>query len=203
MAVLPENLQFTDDFPPIPTAAWETRIVKDLRGKPLENLVWDAADELALQPYYRSDDVKPHSIPHGPRQNNAWTIRQDITHPDVSQARAAIEAALTQNITSLGFVDHGVESTSSGLPLTQASTWTKVLDPIDLGNTSIHLLCGYPEPAVFEAFSQAVAARADAPAGSSDASPVRDVLFGKLEKDALAQRWDLLVNRIQKNAWGP
>lgn len=200
MAVLPENLQFTDDFPPIPTAAWEARIVKDLRGKPLEDLVWDAADELALQPYYRSDDVEPHSIPHGPRQTNAWAIRQDIIHPDISQARAAIEAALAQGITSLGFVDQGAESTSTGLPLTQASTWATLLERLDLATTPIHWTCGAAEPAVFTAFSKAVAAHADTLAGSADANPIRDVLLGDLDRNALAQCWDVLANQIQENA---
>jgi len=51
-----EDLNLTRDFPPVPTAAWEAVIQKDLKGADYEKrLVWRTEEQLAIRPYYRSE----------------------------------------------------------------------------------------------------------------------------------------------------
>ena len=49
-----EILNLGSDFPPVPTAAWEAAIAKDLKGADYEKkLVWRTEEGLAVRPYYR------------------------------------------------------------------------------------------------------------------------------------------------------
>ena len=51
-----EILSLRDDFPPVPTAAWEAAIAKDLKGADYEKkLVWRTEEGLAVRPYYRQE----------------------------------------------------------------------------------------------------------------------------------------------------
>ena len=51
-----ENSLF-HDFPPIATLAWLDKITDDLKGIPFEKLVWNAADGLHIDPFYRQEDL--------------------------------------------------------------------------------------------------------------------------------------------------
>lgn len=60
-----ELLTLADDFPPVPTEAWEAAIRSDLKGADYEKkLVW-RADGLSVWPYYRSEDVAQPPAPPG------------------------------------------------------------------------------------------------------------------------------------------
>jgi methylmalonyl-CoA mutase len=51
-------LRLGEEFPPVPTAAWEALILKDLKGADYEKkLVWRTEEGLALRPYYRKEDL--------------------------------------------------------------------------------------------------------------------------------------------------
>jgi hypothetical protein len=51
-----EILSLLGDFPPVPTAAWEAAIAKDLKGADYEKkLVWRTEEGLAVRPYYRKE----------------------------------------------------------------------------------------------------------------------------------------------------
>jgi len=51
------DLSFTDDFPPVSTEAWSSKIESDLRGKPIEKLNWHSIDGVTLRPFYRQEDL--------------------------------------------------------------------------------------------------------------------------------------------------
>ena len=53
------HLNLGQDFPPVPTAAWEAAITKDLRGADYDKkLIWQTEEGLAIRPYYRSEQVQ-------------------------------------------------------------------------------------------------------------------------------------------------
>jgi methylmalonyl-CoA mutase len=54
----PKPLAIASDFPPVPTAAWEEQIRRDLDGADYEKrLVWRTDEGIAVRPYYRAADV--------------------------------------------------------------------------------------------------------------------------------------------------
>ncbi|MEI9971582.1 MAG: methylmalonyl-CoA mutase family protein [Ignavibacteriota bacterium] len=82
-----EILHLQSDFPPVPTAAWEAAITKDLKGADYEKrLVWRTEEGLALRPYYRKEalaglDEQLHSTPDRypfvRGTGRPWEIAQD------------------------------------------------------------------------------------------------------------------------------
>ena len=53
-----EILNLGQDFPPVPTAAWEAAIAKDLKGADYEKkLVWRTDEGIAVRPYYRAENL--------------------------------------------------------------------------------------------------------------------------------------------------
>jgi methylmalonyl-CoA mutase len=67
-----EILNLGQDFPPVPTAAWEAAIAKDLKGADYEKkLVWRTEEGLAIRPYYRKEalaELGPQLVPRGAGQ---------------------------------------------------------------------------------------------------------------------------------------
>jgi methylmalonyl-CoA mutase len=82
-----EILSVLGDFPPVPTAAWEAAIAKDLKGADYEKkLVWRTEEGLAIWPYYRkealaglSDQLRstPDHYPFVRGTGRGWEIAQD------------------------------------------------------------------------------------------------------------------------------
>jgi methylmalonyl-CoA mutase len=53
-----EILNLGQDFPPVPTAAWEAAIAKDLKGADYEKrLVWRTDEGIPVRPYYRAENL--------------------------------------------------------------------------------------------------------------------------------------------------
>jgi methylmalonyl-CoA mutase len=82
-----EILSLLDDFPPVPTAAWEAAIAKDLKGADYEKkLVWRTEEGLAIRPYYRKEALAalgdqlrttPDHYPFVRGTGRGWEIAQD------------------------------------------------------------------------------------------------------------------------------
>jgi methylmalonyl-CoA mutase len=82
-----EILSLLGDFPPIPTAAWEAAIAKDLKGADYEKrLVWRTEEGLAVRPYYRNEALvglgdqlrtTPDHYPFVRGTGRGWEIAQD------------------------------------------------------------------------------------------------------------------------------
>ena len=94
-----------DEFSPISTETWEKLIQEDLKGADYEKkLVWKT-DGLKIKPYYRAEHIKdkgfvetlPGQAPfvRGNRKNdNNWTIRQDIEEESPAVANLKAREAL-------------------------------------------------------------------------------------------------------------
>lgn len=98
-----EILNLGQDFPPVPTEAWEAAIQKDLKGADYEKkLVWRTDEGIAVRPYYRSDALQaldsqtsalPGQFPFVRGNGSAWEIDQDgIVKDDAVRADLVLEA---------------------------------------------------------------------------------------------------------------
>lgn len=102
------------DFPPITTEEWVTKITADLKGAPFDKkLVWRTPEGFDLNPFYRMEDIEslqsaknlPAQYPYvrSTRMDNEWTVRQDISVENLSEANAKALDLLQKGITALGF----------------------------------------------------------------------------------------------------
>ncbi len=107
-----EILSLGQDFPPVPTSAWEAAIAKDLKGADYEKkLVWRTEEGLAIRPYYRKEALEGLSDQQLARRTVAdWEIAQDV-QPGASAVRAdLLHEAGAHAIQELGFgIAAGVE----------------------------------------------------------------------------------------------
>ncbi|MBL7921409.1 MAG: hypothetical protein JNJ40_13915 [Bacteroidia bacterium] len=46
------------EFPSTTASDWKNQLVKDLKGEPFENLVWDNENGFTIQPFYTQEDLK-------------------------------------------------------------------------------------------------------------------------------------------------
>jgi methylmalonyl-CoA mutase len=78
---MPNPLALSEEFPPVATAAWEAVIHADLAGADYQKkLVWKTPENIAVKPYYRSEDL-PAVLPVAPRSGNDWHIAVPGSEP--------------------------------------------------------------------------------------------------------------------------
>jgi methylmalonyl-CoA mutase len=98
-----EILHLAQDFPAVPTAAWEAAIQKDLKGADYEKkLVWRSDEGVAVRPYYRSENLAgldaqtasiPGQFPFARGNEKAWEIDQEAAPAaDAVRADLVLEA---------------------------------------------------------------------------------------------------------------
>ncbi len=86
------NTDLFSDFPPVSKADWLQQIAKDLKGKPLEELHWQAPDGQIMSPWVHADDFETPVAPIS-NQANTWEICEDVYVADLALAnRSAMEA---------------------------------------------------------------------------------------------------------------
>ncbi|RLD73165.1 MAG: methylmalonyl-CoA mutase small subunit, partial [Bacteroidetes bacterium] len=102
-------------FPPISTADWKEKIIKDLKGADYnKKLIWKTGEGFDVQPFYRSENLSdyPHmnSFPgnfpyvrgNKVKQNN-WLIRQDIIVDNIENANKKALDIRLKGVDSIGF----------------------------------------------------------------------------------------------------
>ncbi len=113
-----EILSLRQDFPPVPTSAWEAAIAKDLKGADYDKkLVWRTEEGLALRPYYRKEALEGLSDQLlARRTGRGWEIAQDA-QPGPQAIRAdLLHEAGAHAIQELGFgIAAGVERLAGDL----------------------------------------------------------------------------------------
>lgn len=118
MYICPDMNQPADffaEFPPLSKEAWLARIVKDLKGKPLEDLYWQLNDAMRVDPFGHADDwpTPPAPLLQMPV---SWEINEDVDETEpVAANRQALEA-LHFGVTALRF-DIPARRLSEVLPL--------------------------------------------------------------------------------------
>jgi methylmalonyl-CoA mutase len=86
-----EDLKLAQEFPAVPTSAWEAAIGRDLKGADRDRkLVWQTEEGLAVRPYYRAEDAAALPVQ---RVTGRWQIAQDARPgPDAVRADLLHEA---------------------------------------------------------------------------------------------------------------
>lgn len=103
-----------DQFPPVSTEEWKTKVEADLKGVPFEKkLVWRTNEGFNLQPMYRAEDIAdlkttdslPGEYPYvrGTKTDNDWLSRQEIIADTAAEANEKALDVLNKGINSLGF----------------------------------------------------------------------------------------------------
>ena len=95
-----------DEFSPVSLKQWEEKIVKDLKGKSLSELEWNAEDNIALIPYYNKENKKGSENESKSKPNtksNEWNINSFIKIIDEKSANKQALQALSEGVNSLTF----------------------------------------------------------------------------------------------------
>ena len=89
------------EFLPIPDADWEAKLLKELKGKPLEKLDWGTPEGFKIKAYYRETDIErivqedasnSFSVRRGDSMklgNPSWQLVQAISLADIHTASVA------------------------------------------------------------------------------------------------------------------
>lgn len=114
-----KKINLFEEFPPVSTAEWQSKIETDLKGKDFEKtLVWRTNEGFSVRPFYRVEDLEkvdylntlPGQFPfiRGAKTNgNEWYIRQDIQVSNLEEANKKAHDVLNKGVNSLGFVFKG------------------------------------------------------------------------------------------------
>ncbi len=89
------------EFPPLKKSNWLAEIMRDLKGKPFDELVWHTLEGFEVQPIYTDEDVSPFPIPFKP--TGEWLIREEILEQEISQANARALDVLNRGAMALAF----------------------------------------------------------------------------------------------------
>ena len=60
------------NFPPTSALDWKNQLIKDLKGEPYENLIWQNENGISIEPFYTTEDLKQNYEPSFTHSN--WDI---------------------------------------------------------------------------------------------------------------------------------
>ena len=83
---------------------WIEKIVEGLKGRPFEDLKWQLAEDVVMDPFCRPEDwmQHPYALADGQKTNNSWEIGEDILVENDIAANKQVHHLLTR-----GF--HGID----------------------------------------------------------------------------------------------
>ena len=148
-----------DEFPPTSTEAWKEKIQADLGSSNVEEvLTWDSIEGVSLPGYLRREDLdkiahldpdasaSPLASDDGTPAND-WQVRQNIAHPDPSQANRLAQSAVRGGATALGLVRPSFQAGRDfGLTTETIDDLRTVLENLPLDEISLHLDGGAAAP---------------------------------------------------------
>ena len=201
-----------DEFPPTSTDAWEAKIEEDLKGKNRSDvLVWEALDGVTLQPYYRREDLQridhvdesaavPPLAGGDDLAAQSWTVRQDVTHPDLEEAARLARRGLERGGDALGVVAARPGGDGDRTPLASREAVDRFLDALPSPLPPLHFSSGPAAVALFALFDAAVRERtaADAIRGSIEFDPVEALANGRMHEPGRA--FDLGASLVRDDA---
>lgn len=129
-------------FPPVDTAAWESRILEDLRGADYERtMIWRPDPDVRMRPYYRREDLE--SIAHlrtgrAPAGRRRFAIRQDVSAQSVEAANRRAREALSNGVDALGFDVAPGEAFGAGFSVPDQAAFGKLIRGLPLETLPLH-----------------------------------------------------------------
>lgn len=83
---------FFSEFPPVSKDEWLRQVAKDLKGKPLDELIWQTPAGLSVSPFVHADDFPEPPQPLS-TEPNRWEICESLSVTDpVAANRQALDA---------------------------------------------------------------------------------------------------------------
>lgn len=121
-------LKLSDDFPSVPTEAWEAAIHADLKGADYDKkLVWKTEEGIAVRPYYRKEDAAPGDLapdqfPFTRGAAGAWEIDETGALPDGAVNAARWHESGATSVEELAFaLAEGVDRLSAAADVNAAA----------------------------------------------------------------------------------
>jgi methylmalonyl-CoA mutase len=181
-------------------------VEKDLAGVPFDKkLVWRTAEGLAVQPFYRREDLgslgylrdqAPGAFPfvRGKKgEDNRWLICQPVTRTAVGEANQVARRALAAGADAVAFRSSTCEGRLYGQRVTSLADFAALFDGIDLAKVPVHLDWGSAGPqaaAYLVAHAEARGVKPSQLSGSVEFDPLRAITAsGQLPED-LSAYWD-------------
>ncbi len=150
-----EQTKLFSEFPPVPTSAWEEKILADLKGADYsKKLISKTGEGFDVKPYYRAEDLAgleylnalPDESPfvRGVRKNNNdWIVRQDFSTSDPGETNALAVDAIAKGVDAIGFKVREV---------TTQRQMSQLLAGIDFYKTGINFTSSHSYPATLDLF---------------------------------------------------
>jgi len=150
-----EQTKLFSEFPPVPTSAWEEKILVDLKGADYnKKLISKTGEGFDVKPYYRAEDLAgleylnalPDESPfvRGIRKNNNdWIVRQDFSTSDPGKTNALAVEAIAKGVDAVGFKVREV---------TTQRQMSQLLAGIDFYKTGINFTSSHSYPATLDLF---------------------------------------------------
>lgn len=148
-----ERTPLFPEFPPVDTAAWEAKILEDLKGGDYEKkLIWKTGEGFDVRPYYRAEDLSglesiaclPGEAPNVRGNHpggNPWLIRQDIAASNIPEANKQARTAVACGADALGLRSNEV---------TTHRELSELLEGIDLAKTQVNFISAKSYPLTLE-----------------------------------------------------
>jgi methylmalonyl-CoA mutase len=96
---MPDQDQLFQEFPDVSKQKWLDKVIKDLRGKPLEDLNWVVNNQLTLPPFYHSEDkIGAVTLNRSNKEQNDWLIGEDFLVKDTTATNRRLLQALMNGV---------------------------------------------------------------------------------------------------------
>lgn len=179
-----------NEFPPVSEKQWKEQVVKDLKGRDFEKLIWQTYENINVNPFYTEDDLAPleSQLKSNPGEfpfvrgakskNNDWKINQEIQHSDINLANKLATSSLNSGADSVSFVCKTDSDEDLGLHIENNKDIARLLEGIDIENTPIHFQSGNTSLGILPLYINEVKRRSIDPeklSGSFDCDPLRDL----------------------------
>jgi methylmalonyl-CoA mutase len=178
------------EFPPVSEKEWKEQIVKDLKGREFEKLIWKTYEDIDIDPFYTEKSLKPlkhllNSLPgefpfvRGAKStNNDWNINQEIREPEIKLANSLAQNSLNGGADSLTFNCEIQDEEYLGIPIQNKEDIALLLNGIDIEKVPIHFKCGSGSIGILSLFINEAKKRGvnlKKLSGSLDADPLKDL----------------------------
>ncbi len=86
-------------FPAISKQVWLDKVIKDLKGRPLEDLNWVINEQLTIPPFYHPEDkIGKNTVNRGDKAQNDWLIGEDFNVEDATATNKRLLLALESGV---------------------------------------------------------------------------------------------------------
>ena len=178
------------EFPPVSKKEWKEQVVKDLKGKPFDKLIWKTYENINIEPFYTDSDLETleHQIKSRPGESpfirgarsssNDWQINQEINHEDIKLANQLALSSLNSGADSLSFICGIRDERYSGIPIQNKGDIALLLNNIDIRTVPIHFKCGSSSIGILSLYINEAKKRgvnSEDLSGSVDCDPLKDL----------------------------